>query len=255
MLQELGRPGEDGTRAIHHDTVAVEDQVVLPPDDVDIGHGGVGLDRAPGHQRQAHLVLVTLERRGVDHHQQPRVGLEHASERSSITPEVLADDDRDIHRLDTNHEQLIARNEDAIFVEDGIVGQMVLRIASDDAAVLEYARAVLRDRGRGVACAEEAWLERAVRVPDDHREFTQAGVLQLRREVHHGLVAVGEKARSRGEIFDGIAADGHLADGEQVGSPGGGAPGGIDDLPRIARKVSDNRVELAERQAETGHSH
>ena len=127
--RELRRAGEDRARAVDDDAVAVEDEVVLPADDVDVGDDRVGLGGAAGHERQPHLVLVALEGRGVDDEQQPGVRVEHAADRAAVAPEVLADDERDIDALEAQHEQLVAGDEDAVLVEDRVVGQVVLRVA------------------------------------------------------------------------------------------------------------------------------
>ena len=90
---------------------------------------------------------------------------------------------------------------------------------------------------------------------DNHGEIAEARILQLLREPEHGVVGFGKKARPRGEVFDGVAADGHLPHRQEVCALGGGAMGGSENLGGIAGQVADDGVGLAKRQAESGHSH
>ena len=75
ILVELRRPGQQFTVGGHDDRVAVEDQLVLAADHVDVGERGAGLGRAALREPQPDVVLVQLVRRAVDVDHQPDAGL------------------------------------------------------------------------------------------------------------------------------------------------------------------------------------
>ena len=218
MLGELRSSGEDPARAVDHQRVAVEDQIVLPADEVHVRDDRLVRDRPPHHEREAHAGLVPLERGAVDHEQHADVGSEHPLDRTAVAPEVLADDDRDVHAADAQHQELIAGDEDPELVEHGVVRQVVLRVARDDGAPVQHARAVLRDRRGCVARALRARLERTIRVPDDDRQLAEALVRERAGQPGYGGSGRPEEARAGGEVLDRVAADRALADGEEIGA-------------------------------------
>lgn len=254
MLTELGSPGEDGSGSVHDHAVAVEDQVVLAADEIDVGDDGVGLDRPARDEREPHLVLVALVGRGIDDHQQAGIRLEHPGQRSAVAPEVLADDDRDVGTVQVEHQQFVPGDEDPVLVEDRVVRKVVFGVARDHLAAMQHARTVLRDRGRRIAGPEIAGLERPVRMAQDHRQLTQALVTKSSRHRSHPGSRGGEEARAGGEILDRVPGQRHLADGQQVRAAGDRSPRGRYHLFRVSGDVADDGVGLAERQAETGHS-
>lgn len=250
-----GSPAQDPAAAVDHDAVAVEQQVVLAADDVDVGDDRVVLRRAAGHQGEAHLVFACYERAGVDDEQEAGSRVEDASDRTAVSPQVFADDERHVDIADADDQQLVARDEDAVLVEDGVVGQVVLRGGRHDTPALEDARAVLGDGRRGVRGVEETGLERAVGVTDHDGQIAEALALEPLGEGLDRPAAGNQEAGPRGQVFDGVAGEAHLAGGEEVGPCGAGSPGRFEQLLGVAREVSDDGVRLCERQAESGHSH
>ena len=93
----------------HDHRVAVEDQLVLAADHVDVRDGGARLGGPAAHQRQPHVVLVQLVRRAVDVDHQADAGLPGHRERAAGLPQVLADGQRHVHPADPHHGQRVAR--------------------------------------------------------------------------------------------------------------------------------------------------
>jgi len=232
---------------VDDDRVAVEDQIVLTADQVDVGYDRVGLDGAPGDQRQPHFVLVPFEGRAVDHDEQAGIGLQHPVDRAAVAPEVLADHQGDIGPADAQHEQFVPGNEDAVFVEHRVVGQMVLRVPGHDTPVLHHARHILGDGGRRVAGAQFARRVRSVRVPDDHRKRAETLVGQTRRERDRRRTGGAQEAGTGRQVLDRVPGQRHLTDREQIGSGGGSGTRGNQDLLGVAGEVSDRGVCLGQR--------
>jgi hypothetical protein len=82
VLDELRGAGEQRAVGGDHHRVAVEDQLVLAADHVDVGDGRARLGGPPAHQRQPHVVLVQLVRRAVDVDDQADTGAPGDRERS-----------------------------------------------------------------------------------------------------------------------------------------------------------------------------
>ena len=98
LLGELRGPGEQLAVGGHDDRVAVEDQLVLAADHVDVGQGRARPRRARrAHQRQPDVVLVQLVRRAVDDRRtSPTPACRGRRDRAAVLPEVLADGQRDV---------------------------------------------------------------------------------------------------------------------------------------------------------------
>ena len=126
---ELRRAGEQRAVGVDDERVAVEDELVLAADHVDVGERAAGLARPPRAQLEAHVVLVALVRRPVDDHEQSGAGVAHLGDRPAVLPEVLADGERDVDAVDADHGRARARDEVAELVEHAVVGQVVLGVA------------------------------------------------------------------------------------------------------------------------------
>src|SRR5690606_24246134 len=104
------------------DGVAVEDELVLAADAVDVGEGAAGLAGAAGAQLQADVVLVAPVRGGVEGEQQPGPGGADDADGPAVLPEVLADDGGDVDAVHADDGQPVAAHEDAVLVEHAVVG-------------------------------------------------------------------------------------------------------------------------------------
>jgi hypothetical protein len=121
LLLELGGARDLPAVGTHHDRVAIEDELVLTADHVDVRERRVALAGAAGAELEARVVLGPLERRGVDHQQQPGLGGGRHRGRP-VLPDVLADGYRDVDAVDLDDLQRVAWHEVAVLVEDAVVG-------------------------------------------------------------------------------------------------------------------------------------
>src|SRR5690606_7921804 len=130
------------------DGVAVEDELVLAADEVDVGEGAAGLTGAAGAQVQADVVLVALVRGGVQGEQQPGPGGAGDADGPAVLPEVLADDGGDVDAVDADDGEPVAAHEDAVLVEHAVVGEVVLGRPHQHLAAVPPRRPVERCPGR-----------------------------------------------------------------------------------------------------------
>ncbi len=171
-LDELRAAGEDHPVGADDHRVAVEDQLVLPADHVEVGQRAPGLGGPAAHQLEPGVVLLPLVGRAVDDEQELGAGVAGLGDRSALLPEVLADGDGHVDPAHPDHGERLAGREDPVLVEDAVVRQVVLGVAAHDAAVVDDRRAVLRQRPPGVGV--EGAVVGAVEVADDDRHVTVA---------------------------------------------------------------------------------
>ncbi len=85
---ETAAPARAARRRARRRTSRRRDEVVLPADDVHVGDRARDLRGAPGRERQAHLVLVALERRRVDDEEEVGAGVGDPRHRAVVEPQV-----------------------------------------------------------------------------------------------------------------------------------------------------------------------
>ena len=90
-LGELGGPGDDGAVGGDDHGVAVEDELVLTADLVDVGDGGAGLGGPVADDGEAGLGLAHVVRRGVEVHDETGAAAPQLGDRAVGGPGVLAD--------------------------------------------------------------------------------------------------------------------------------------------------------------------
>jgi len=137
LLLELPALGYQLARLVEDEAVAVEHQLVLPPDGVHIAHLGLVVRGAGGHHALPIPPLAHVVGGGVDVHQQlgSRLGLEIGG--AVRVPDVLAD--AHPHGDAGDHEDglLLAPLEVAPLVEYPVVGQIHLVVDAGDGAVVQ----------------------------------------------------------------------------------------------------------------------
>ena len=163
---ELGGAGEHGAVGGDDEGVAVEDQLVLPADEVDVGQHRAGLAGPLLAQREADVVLVALVGGGVEHGEDGTARLAGPGDGAAVLPQVLADRDRHVDAVDGDDERGVAGHEVAGLVEDPVVGQVVLDVAGDDLAVADD-RGGVDGRAARPAGGERAVLVEVVEVADE----------------------------------------------------------------------------------------
>jgi len=124
---ELRQGGQHVAVRVEHKRRPVEDEFVLPTDQVDVDEGAGGVGGPGGEHARAFSQPAGVIRRGVDIDHQLGAGGRLLGDRPEGTPGVLADRDADPDAPD--QEQLGgpgARREIALLVKDAVVGQRLL---------------------------------------------------------------------------------------------------------------------------------
>ena len=153
-LAPLRQPHGECSVGIDDERSAVEHELVLPAHLVHVEQREPGLLDARGRQLDALLELFSLERRSVGHDQHVRAAARQVRGHGRV-PHVLANHEAeaDAPKLDRLGQR--PRGEDAFFVEDAVVGQIVLvadggnpPIREEHGGVVDGAGAVLLPRRR-----------------------------------------------------------------------------------------------------------
>ena len=128
---------------------AVEHDLVLPADAVEVGERQPGLGGAGADERQAAVVLVKFERAAVGDEQHVRARPRRARAHtrwSQISSQIGTPSLTPRHSIGARQR---AAGEDALFVEGAVIGQFVLERAADDLAALgQHHRVVDRAVGQ-----------------------------------------------------------------------------------------------------------
>ena len=141
---ELGRPAQDGFVGTDHERVAVEDQLVLTADHVDVREDATRLGGSSPAQVETGVVLVAFVRRTVDNDEQAGTRCPGGGDGSALLPQVFADRQRDVDPVQPDDAQVVARDEVPELVEDSVVRQMVLRLGGDNPSSMQEGNGVLR---------------------------------------------------------------------------------------------------------------
>src|SRR5262249_29625988 len=131
--------------AIDHERRAVEHELVLAADAIDIDHRQARLPHPRGDDLAAQRLLPRVIGRSVGNDDDLGARLARAP-RGTGKPDVLADDDAHAHTGDVDQTRLASRLEVALLVENGVVGQLAFAVHGRDLAVAQ-------DRGRVVRLA------------------------------------------------------------------------------------------------------
>ena len=97
VLLELRGAGDEPAALVEQHRRAVEDELVLPADEVHVEHGHRRVGGAGGEHRLAFVDAARVERRRVDVHDELRAARGLGDDRAVRAPRVLADRDRDAH--------------------------------------------------------------------------------------------------------------------------------------------------------------
>ena len=124
---------------------AVEHQLVLPADLVDVDQRQAALGDARDRDVEPHVVLVAPVGRAVRHDQDLGAGLGQALDHvlGRPTPDVLADRDADPHAAEIDRAGHRPRREHALLVEHAVVRQIDLEAHGRDRAAVEQAIGVV----------------------------------------------------------------------------------------------------------------
>ena len=235
---ELDAVGQQGPVAPHDERVAVEHELVLPPDLVDVDDGAAGLVHPLAQHGQSLVAAAAVVRRGVEvqHHVGPGASL--LGHRTVGEPHVLTD--RDTHPGPGHAEErgrLVARDEPALFVEDAVVGEEAFPV----------------DPGHPPTGADGGGVGQAGAVGGGAHVADHDGTLPRRRgHLVQGGQVVGHEGGLEEEVLGRIARNGQLRQHAEVGAGRLGTGQRGQHLVNIAREVSDNGIELRSSDAQ-GH--
>ena len=236
VLDEHRRTLEQCAVGVDDEAAAVEDEVVLAADLVDVDHRRVDLARATRAQVEPRVRLALLVRRAVDGQQQVDAHVSEFGDGAAVLPDVLADSDADARAVDVEHDGALAGREDAELVEDAVVGQEVLVVAGPDVSAVQHDEAVAR-LAVGVVGADRA---------DDDVQAAHAFVAECGGEPVGRVPCGRPEGRAQREVLDRIAGERHLREDDDVGAALHGAAREIEDLAGVAVKVADAGVDLRE---------
>ena len=222
---------------VQHEAGAVVKLIVLPAHHVHIDQRQAGLDHAPHHVTHAQIQFFGVIGAAIGHHQNLGAGLGQRLGHVGI-PAVLADRAADPGIADDIGSADRAAVEQAQFIEQLLVGQVMLQDAGHQLAVPEDEIGVIQ------------LVPIAPRTADTDCGAVHTG-LAHRHDGGHRLLGEG---RLQHQILRLIAGDEHFRQRQHIGA------GLTRGLPRlaclagIARQVADGGVQLPDGQAETvGH--
>ena len=238
ILDELLAAVEEVALGVEGQRAAVEHQLVLAADLVDVHQRRVAVGGTGGEHPLPVGGLAGVVRRGVDVDGELGAAVSLDEERTIRAPDVLTDADADVDAADDVQLERVghvAGHEVAGLVEHGVVGQQPLAVRAEHPCVGTH--------GGGVE-----QIEVLVDVAE-HCDATPgvAGQAGQRRLV------VGDEARFEHEILRRVAGDAQLREGGDVAAGLLGEVVGAQDLGDVAVEVTNRHVELG--QGDTQHGH
>ena len=228
-LLEAGRACDDLALVVEDDRVTVEDELVLPADEVaerDV-RGVVPGPRDEHLLAVLRLAAVVRRRREVD--EERRAGEREIGRRGAGLPDVLADRRADQDVAELEQQELAAGGEVAVLVEDAVVREELLAVDALHGAARAHERGV-----------REVAVERR---PADERHDPLAAP----RHLVHGLAGRSDEPGPQEEVLGRVSGHRQLREDDEIG---GGALRLLDrrgDSPDVAVEVADDDVQLRER--------
>ena len=123
----------------------------------------------------------------------------------------------------------------AVLVEDAVVGEVLLVVDADQAAVV--------DDGGGV-------VDVLILV---HEAYHQSDAAAGCRDLLQGAQVVVDEPRSQEQVLRRVAGDGQLGEAEQVDAQLAAALGILQDLGDVALQVADGGVDLSQTDPQDAH--
>ena len=242
----------------HEDRVPVEDQLVLPADQVAVRERRPGLPRPPLHQVEPHVVLAALVRRRVRHHEQRGARVPRHRHRAAVLPQVLADRDRDVDGLaglrhrQAEHRQRAARHEVPELVEDAVVRQVVLGRGDHHPSAVQHRRRVERRPGGQPGPRREPGPP--VQVPGDDGHPAEPLDVQPLGHVPQRRDRRLDERRPQREVLHRVPGQRHFREDHHPRAARRGPPRPLDDDVGVTRQVPDGSVHLRQRDPHLSHA-
>ena len=143
MGRKAGQLHGEAAVGVQRERGALEDELVLSADEVEINQRQAALDHARNRDILADRELVALVRRRVGDEQDLAAGLEDAFDRVG-SPDVLADRHADAHALKDDRARRGARRKHPLLVENAVVRQVDLEPHRFDPAMREERHRVVQ---------------------------------------------------------------------------------------------------------------
>ena len=220
---------------IENERRAVEHQLVLSSDLVEIGQRDTRLGDARGDDVEAHVRLLPVERRAVRHEENFRAAFIEAFAHL-LLPDVLADRHADLDTAEIDRPRQRTGVEHALLVEHAIVRQIDLVAHRRDAAAVDQRHRVV-----------DLVLVRP-HTANDHR---RPG-LKLMRQGFNRCARGRSEGRLAHEVLGRIAANVQLGIEDQVGAFRSRACARLLQPLRVAGDIAQHRVELCKRNFQMG---
>ena len=212
--------------------MAVEDELVLPSDEVAEREVGARVARTRDEHLLAVLRLADVERRGRQVHDQLRARQREIRRGRAGLPDVLADRDADGHVSEPKQHEVAAGCEVAVLVEHAVVREEVLAVDALHAAV----------RADGARIREvEVEPGRA----DERDDAVRRG-----RDLLDRRSRCADESRAQQEILGRIAGCGELGKDDEVRTRGSGALEILQDPRPVSVEVSDDDIDLRQRDSQ-----
>ena len=229
-LLEPGRAREHLALVVEHDRMPVEEKLVLAADGVDEGDVADVVSRASLEHLLSLHVLAHVERRGGDVDEELRAGERKVGRGRAGLPDVLADGRADQGFAVCEEEEVAARGEVAVLVEDAVVGEEPLVVDRLHLAV-----------GANGAAVVEVAVE--VRHPDERDDASR-----LLRDLGEGLLRGVDEARPQEQVFRRVARDRKLGEEDDVGAGVTRLGHTRQDQLAVSVEIADGRVDLGQRE-------
>ncbi len=161
---------------------------------------------------------------------------------SGVYPDVFADVDADWDAVYIDDLTCSTRREIPQFIEDAVVGKLVLVVDGDYLAIYHD--------GRSVVDVVDAAVSIFVEIYDaDHGGDTGASIHQV---VQGAAIGADEVLRKQ-QIFWRVASDGEFRERDDIGSDASGFFYGVSDQTAVSGDISDGRVDL--RRGDSNRTH
>ncbi len=234
VLLEPGRSRDDLARVVEDDRVPVEDQLVLPPDEVAEREERARVAGAGHEHLLALLRLADVVRRRRQVHEQLRAREREIGRRWAWLPDVLADRRPDERVPETDEQQVAALGEVPMLIEDAVVREELLPVDASDLTVGAYR-----------ACVCEVAVE--PRRADEGDEPGRRGGRLCKR-----LARRLQKAGAEQQVLRRIAGHRELGEEDEVRAGRSRLAERADDLVAVPAEVADDDIQLCERDPHRG---